>query len=1050
MNLVIHLIGNAHLDPAWLWTWPAGVDESINTCRTACDLLDLYPDLHITRGEAWVYDQVRKADPRTFGRIQAHVSAGRWHIVNGWWIQPDCNLPGEASFLKQAEIGGRFFREHFGVHVDVGYNVDSFGHCAMLPSFLTRTGMNAYVFMRPQAMEKKLPGDLFKWQSPVGDTVTACRISAVYLATSVSNLISNIHTTVAAADRRVGHAMCFYGVGDHGGGPTRAQIEWIREHRQFASDVELRFSHPRAFFDAIKDKTAPLPLVVGELQMHAVGCYSVVRDIKQGVRQGEAALIQADIAAQDLPAPQATDARHKLLEAWRRLLFNEFHDVLGGTCIDKACRQSIDDLGYVQSVAREVLVDSTRRNMTGLPPCPRQRLVIGNPSEKPWVGLAEFEPYLPVNGQSPEFILQDEDGAVVPTQDIAADAAAGMSRRTLLPVRVPAKGRQVLQLYRKSKAVARPSALEVQADKMGHQQCQVRVGRSGVEQLSFCSQALLGTGGIQIAVLEDLSDTWSHGIPGYQGPLLGTLTTSTPWRICEQGPLRVALENSLSFQGSRLHWTVLLEHDSPMIRMKLRLYWHGSGQIVKLLVPAGFSVQSRRDGTPGALIERACDGQEYPLRDVVMLQGQGRSLAVVSADISGVDVQADGLLRATLLRCPYYAHHDPFVVPPGSAFPVTDQGRHEYDIAILAGATDLAAQALDVAHRLNFPLWISEATQGMAAGWTYDPDQAVAAGPEEPPIMPFEALAAWELCAKLPDSRTASMVASETICPQWPGEKLIFTTAAGMEIDWSVPCDSRYRITVGYVEGGEFGGLDIYADGKLLGSLKADGDTLRGVARTLVTAAALPAGKLHLELRRRSGGKTAVGFLECQPMLRDIRGESWTAAGPFRYDLKSGRAPEQLLETVVHSPETTRDFQTAVVLDKTTTARWTRMNACQDYVDFKKVFGAGEGSIHYAVTYLFSPRPYRVRLRYGMDYYLRMWLNGQLVLPFAQGHGSARKGHFFLDVDLPAGRSELLVKVAAGTDGNGFWMAVSDLEDLRVGASPDLVPGSGGDGRMSA
>ena len=1030
------MIGNAHLDPAWLWTWPDGVDESINTCRTACDLLDLYPDLHITRGEAWVYDQVRKADPHTFGRIQAHVRAGRWHIVNGWWIQPDCNLPGEASFLKQAEIGGHFFQEYFGVHVDVGYNVDSFGHCAMLPSYLTRTGMNAYVFMRPQATEKVLPSDLFQWQSPIGDTVTAFRISTAYLATSVSGLISNIHATVAAADRRVGHAMCFYGVGDHGGGPTRAQIEWIRAHRQFSADVELRFSHPRAFFDAVREKTSQLPLVVGELQLHAVGCYTAVRAIKQGVRQGEAALIQADIAAHDLPAPQVPDVRQKLREAWLRLLFNEFHDVLGGSCIDTACRQSIDDLGYVRSVAREVLVDITRRNMTGLPPCPRPRLVICNPSEKPWIGLAEFEPYLPVNGQSPEFILRDEDGAVVPSQNIVADAASDMTRRTLFPVRVPAKGRQILQLYRGAAAVPKASPLKVQVDTMGHQQCQLRVGPTGVEQLSFRSQAMLGTGGVQIAVLEDSSDTWSHGVVGYQGPLLGTFTATTPWRIREQGPLRVALENSFSFQGSRLHWIVLLEQDSPMIQMKLRLYWHGSRQIVKLLLPAGFLVQSRRDGTPGALIDRPLDGQEYPLRDVVTLQGQGRSLAMVSADISGVDVQADGLLRATLLRCPYYANHDPFVVPPASTFPVTDQGMHEYAVAILAGTTDLATPALDVAHRMTFPLWISQATQGMAAGWTYDPDQAVAARPEEPPIMPFEAVGACELSHQLADPQAVELLASETVCPQWPGEKLMVTTAAGIAINWLMPCDARYGITTGYVEGGEFGGLDMYADGKLLGRLEADGSGPRGVSRAIVTAAALPAGQRRLELRRRGGGKTAVGFMECVPVLRDIGGESWTAVGPFTYDLKSGLAPEQLLETMVYAPESTRDFETAVALDQQTTARWTRMNACGNYVDFKKVFGAGEGSIHYAATYLFSPRPYRVRLRYGMDYYLRMWLNGKLVLPFARGHGPACKGQFFLDVDLPAGQSELLVKVAAGSSGSGFWMAVSDLEDIVVRAGP--------------
>ena len=140
-KLIIHMIGNAHLDPVWLWQWPAGVDEALATCRTACDLLDEFPQLFITRGEAWVHWQIQKLDPTLFARIKKHVRQDRWQVVNGWWIQPDCNFPGAESFIKQGELGKRYFRENLGVDVKVGYNVDSFGHNAYLPSFLRQAGM---------------------------------------------------------------------------------------------------------------------------------------------------------------------------------------------------------------------------------------------------------------------------------------------------------------------------------------------------------------------------------------------------------------------------------------------------------------------------------------------------------------------------------------------------------------------------------------------------------------------------------------------------------------------------------------------------------------------------------------------------------------------------------------------------------------------------------------------------------------------------------------------------------------------------------------------
>ena len=110
----VHLILNSHLDPVWLWRRAQGLDEVLGTARTACDLLDQYPRLIITRGEMWFYENVEKCDPALFERIRRHVATGRWRIVGGWYVQPDCNLTGEHAFAKHHEFGSRYFREKFG------------------------------------------------------------------------------------------------------------------------------------------------------------------------------------------------------------------------------------------------------------------------------------------------------------------------------------------------------------------------------------------------------------------------------------------------------------------------------------------------------------------------------------------------------------------------------------------------------------------------------------------------------------------------------------------------------------------------------------------------------------------------------------------------------------------------------------------------------------------------------------------------------------------------------------------------------------------------
>ena len=307
--LTVHMIGNAHLDPVWLWRWPAGVGEALATCRSACDLLDDEPDVVFTRSDAWLYERIEALDPGLFARIEAHVAAGRWAVVGGWYLQPDCNLPLAASFRKQMEIGRRHAREKLGVEVTVGYNVDSFGHTAALPRLLREGGYDSYVMMRPMAHERTLPAALFRWTTPgdEGPGILTWRLPLAY-CTSADELGMQVEAALACAVPGIEHVMCFYGVGDHGGGPTRRQTAWIRAHRDAFPGARLVFSHPRAFFDAVKPHAARVPEVSGELQMHAIGCYGVVRDIKTGMRRAEHALLAAEAATTAFPRHAPPDA----------------------------------------------------------------------------------------------------------------------------------------------------------------------------------------------------------------------------------------------------------------------------------------------------------------------------------------------------------------------------------------------------------------------------------------------------------------------------------------------------------------------------------------------------------------------------------------------------------------------------------------------------------------------------------------------------------------------------------------------------------------------
>ena len=161
----LHMIGNAHLDPVWLWPWQEGYQEARATFWSAIHRMDEYPDFVFTCDQVVLLTWVEECDPELFARIKERIADGRWQMVGGWWVEPDCNMPGAESFVRQGLYGQRYLLEKFGIIATVGMNVDPFGHNAMLPQILRGQGMDSYCFLRPGPHESDLAPSLFWWES---------------------------------------------------------------------------------------------------------------------------------------------------------------------------------------------------------------------------------------------------------------------------------------------------------------------------------------------------------------------------------------------------------------------------------------------------------------------------------------------------------------------------------------------------------------------------------------------------------------------------------------------------------------------------------------------------------------------------------------------------------------------------------------------------------------------------------------------------------------------------------------------------------------------
>ena len=210
----VHLIGNAHLDPIWLWRWQEGCGEVLQTFRSALDRLNEYPDFVFTCSSASYYKWVEEIDPDMFAEIRARVKEGRWVPVNGWWVQPDCNMPSAESFARQALYSQLYYNEKFGRICKTAYNVDSFGHSGMLPQIIKNGGMTAYVMMRPGAHENAEIPNMFMWESFDGTQIPTFHIpDASGYGSGNAEAINRSRDLAEKLINEEGHGMMiFYGV----------------------------------------------------------------------------------------------------------------------------------------------------------------------------------------------------------------------------------------------------------------------------------------------------------------------------------------------------------------------------------------------------------------------------------------------------------------------------------------------------------------------------------------------------------------------------------------------------------------------------------------------------------------------------------------------------------------------------------------------------------------------------------------------------------------------------------------------------------------------
>ncbi|MBQ7596646.1 MAG: alpha-mannosidase, partial [Clostridia bacterium] len=275
----IFTLCNAHLDPVWLWQKEEGMAEAVSTFRTAADFCEKYDGFVFNHNESVLYEWVEEYEPELFERIKKLIKQGKWRIMGGWYLQPDCVMPCGESFIRQIETGSRFFKENFGITLETAVNFDPFGHTRGLVQILKKHGYKNYLYMRPW---DAVPVEDFIWKGYDGSEIRAHRISFGY-ASGKRDTADKIERLLEEPEND--NILMCWGIGDHGGGPSEEAWEDLLEYKKEHPEIEIISSGCEEFFDAVGRND--LPVFEKSLIHCMVGCYTSMTRVKQTHRKLE-------------------------------------------------------------------------------------------------------------------------------------------------------------------------------------------------------------------------------------------------------------------------------------------------------------------------------------------------------------------------------------------------------------------------------------------------------------------------------------------------------------------------------------------------------------------------------------------------------------------------------------------------------------------------------------------------------------------------------------------------------------------------------------------
>jgi len=726
----VRLTGNSHIDAAWLWPWTETVDVARRTFGTALQLMDEYPQYTYTQSAAAYNEWMFEKYPSVHQQIVDRVKQGRWEMVGGMWVEPDLNMPDGESLVRQLLIGKRFFKEKFGSDVRIGWNPDSFGYNWQLPQIYKKSGIDYFVTQKLTWNDaNQLPMKLFWWQSPDGSRVLT------YFPHDYVNDVEplRIASDVAALQNAapgVPEMMHLFGIGDHGGGPTRVMLEdGVHLSSPGVIFPKTSFGVAQGFFSDVEGKadTAHMPLwnyktlAAGNAQLpvppegkfslpvwndelyleYHRGVFTTQANHKRNMRESEEQLLNAEKYSSLAWLSGVQYPRIELNEAWKKVLFNQFHDLAAGSGIADIYKDAQRDYDFVRLQAEHLTnaalgtvasqIDTRGR---GVP------VVVVNPLAWERTDLVSIPVEMP-EAEKGELSVLNSKGEPVAFQVLSHDSTLHTYQLLTEVKKVPSLGYEVLHVV--------PGAGRAETDiKMHGLTLENAALRVSVDSKTGCITSLYdkvsnfesivanGCGNELIAFKDTPKDFDAWNIDADFEQQFTKLDMVDSVEVTETGPLRATIRVTRSWQKSKFVQTISIYAGLNRVDVGNEIDWHETHILLKAAFPVAASSAEATYEIPYGTIERPTTRNnrfeaakfEVPALRWADLGDANHGFTLINESKYGYDAKGN-VLRISLLRSPTWPDPD------------ADRGHHSFSYSLYAHSGDWK-QALSVRRGYEF------------------------------------------------------------------------------------------------------------------------------------------------------------------------------------------------------------------------------------------------------------------------------------------------------------------------------------------------------------